>query len=216
MISLPSLTPENEEATLKEWEYTSNMTLFGSNYGANKEKVIAPGMSNSVEIVIDNRNGGALDYEIDFNFMSGQEDYWIPLQVKITRYDGTLLTDDYMFVGDITDLSDTHTIGGNSYGYYLVEWYWPNSENDNIIGDLALEKDMKVFASINAKSWKSESQNSTNGVSRKYVQETKWMNINIGVGSVLASALILTSYALFTLKDPYLTLEEYPVPKKGI
>ena len=94
LISLPSLTPENEEATLDEWEYVSNMTLFGSNYGANKDKVIAPGMSNSVEIVVDNRNGGALDYKIDFNFKSGQDDFWIPLQVKITRYDGTLLTDD--------------------------------------------------------------------------------------------------------------------------
>ena len=68
---------------------------------------------------------------------------------------------------------------------------------------------MKIFASISAKSWKSENPYSTNGIVKKYVHESKWMHINIVVGVILAIALIVTSCALFTLKDPYISLEEY-------
>lgn len=215
LISLPSLSPEDNDETLNEWDFVSEMTLFGSVYSEDREKLIAPGMSNSTEIVIDNRNSGALGYEISFNFASSEEDFWIPLKVQITRYDGTLLTDNYVDVNELSSLVDTHDIGGDCYAYYLVEWYWPDGTNDSEIGNLALEKDVKIFASINAKTWKSEEQNVSHGVEREYEQEPVWQTVNIIVAVALAVCAFTTCTTLLRLENNYIDLEDYPLRNKN-
>ena len=206
LISLPSLHADNKETNLDDWEYVSEMTLFGSNYGENRDKIIAPGMSDSAEIKIENRNNDSLDYVVDFNFASNDENFWIPLQYKITRYDGTALTDGFVSMKDLTNLSDTHTIGGNHYAYYIVEWCWPSGEDDNYYGDLALEKDIKIFASINAKTNKSEVTNATNansGIEIEYDTNETWKYVNVVIGIILGIITLITFLQVRQFDDYY-------------
>ena len=204
LVSLPSIYSKNKENDLEQWDYVSEMTLFGSNYGENRDKVIAPGMSNSVEIVIDNRNSDALDYEINFSFFSSEEDFWIPLKCKITRYDGTLITDDYTSVENLNYLTDTHTLGGERHAYYLVEWYWPDDIDNTYIGNMALEKDLKISATINATSKKSEDKESTNGISTEYKQDSGWQSVNTVIGAIILIQVILTCLSVYRLNDEFL------------
>ena len=166
-IVLPSISFEDEDDNLDEWDYVGEMNIFGSNYGTNRDKVIAPGMSNSAKIVVDNRNVGVLDYEIVFHFSSSVEDFWIPLEIKITRYDEHNLTDGYVIVSSLDGLTDTHTLAGGRYSYYLVEWYWPYGTDDTELGNYVVENDIKINASIQVKTCKSENQASLNGIITK-------------------------------------------------
>ena len=191
-IILPSVLFNGEEDNLDEWDYVSEMTLFGSNYGNNRDKVIAPGMSNSIKIKVENRNSGVLDYEIIFHFSSSEDDFWLPLKFKITRYDDTKLTNDYVAVETLDGLTDTHSVAGSRYSYYLVEWYWPYGENDTELGDLVLDKDIKIFASVEVKTWKSENQASLDGVLIKYQQHPVWEVINF----IVAILIIVSAYAI--------------------
>ena len=201
LVSLPSIYSKIQEKDLEQWDFVSEMTLFGSNYGEDRDKVIAPGMSHSVEIVIDNRNSDALDYEINFSFFSSEEDLWIPLQCKITRYDGMLITNDYTPVENLRNLSDTHTLGGERYAYYLVEWYWPDDIDNTYIGNMALEKDLKISASINATSKKSEDKESINGISTEYKQETGWETFNTVIGVIIGIQIFITCLSVYKLDD---------------
>ena len=222
-IVLPSISFEDEDDNLDEWDYVGEMNIFGSNYGTNRDKVIAPGMSNSVEIVVDNRNVGVLDYEIVFHFSSSVEDFWIPLEFKITRYDEQNLTDGYVIVSSLDGLTDTHTLAGNRHSYYLVEWYWPEGANDTELGNYVLDNDIKINASIQVKTWKSEDQASLNGIITKYDMNPIWAVVNV----IISLGIILVAYATcstlhklsmskyftyggFTAKGPY----RYNIPKR--
>ena len=211
-ISLPSLLPDSE-SDLDEWKYVSEMTIFGSNIGQNRDKVIAPGMTNSAEIVIDNRNSDALDYEINFNFSSSEEDYWIPLQMKITRYDGTVLTEGYSSIEDIASISDSHTIGGERYAYYLVEWYWPDGENDAEFGDYVLDKNIRIFASVDVETAKSANKDATNGMKISYKQEAMWEIINTVIGAILVLFAGITCIIVLRLQNSYADFERYPIKR---
>lgn len=222
-IVLPSISFEDEDDNLDEWDYVGEMNIFGSNYGTNRDKVIAPGMSNSVEIVVDNRNVGVLDYEIVFHFSSSVEDFWIPLEFKITRYDEQNLTDGYVIVSSLDGLTDTHTLAGNRHSYYLVEWYWPEGANDTELGNYVLDNDIKINASIQVKTWKSEDQASLNGIITKYDMNPIWavVNVIISLGIVLVAYATCSTlhklsmskyftYGGFTAKGPY----RYNIPKR--
>ena len=222
-IVLPSISFEEEEDNLDEWDYVGEMNIFGSNYGTNRDKVIAPGMSNSAKIVVDNRNVGVLDYEIIFHFSSSVDDFWIPLEFKITRYDEQNLTDGYVIVSSLDGLTDTHTLAGNRHSYYLVEWYWPEGANDTELGNYVLDNDIKINASIQVKTWKSEDQASLNGIITKYDMNPIWAVVNV----IISLGIILVAYATcstlhklsmskyftyggFTAKGPY----RYNIPKR--
>ena len=222
-IVLPSISFEDEDDNLDEWDYVGEMNIFGSNYGTNRDKVIAPGMSNSAQIVVDNRNVGVLDYEIVFHFSSSVEDFWIPLEFKITRYDEHKLTDGYVIVSSLDGLTDTHTLAGNRHSYYLVEWYWPEGANDTELGNYVLDNDIKINASIQVKTWKSEDQASLNGIITKYDMNPIWAVVNV----IISLGIILIAYAAcstlhklsmskyftyggFTAKGPY----RYNIPKR--
>ena len=222
-IVLPSISFEDEDDNLDEWDYVGEMNIFGSNYGTNRDKVIAPGMSNSAKIVVDNRNVGVLDYEIVFHFSSSVEDFWIPLEFKITRYDEQNLTDGYVIVSSLDGLTDTHTLAGNRHSYYLVEWYWPEGANDTELGNYVLDNDIKINASIQVKTWKSEDQASLNGIITKYDMNPIWAVVNV----IISLGIILVAYATcstlhklsmskyftyggFTAKGPY----RYNIPKR--
>ena len=222
-IVLPSISFEEEEDNLDEWDYVGEMNIFGSNYGTNRDKVIAPGMSNSAKIVVDNRNVGVLDYEIVFHFSSSVDDFWIPLEFKITRYDEQNLTDGYVIVSSLDGLTDTHTLAGNRHSYYLVEWYWPEGANDTELGNYVLDNDIKINASIQVKTWKSEDQASLNGIITKYDMNPIWAVVNV----IISLGIILVAYATcstlhklsmskyftyggFTAKGPY----RYNIPKR--
>ena len=222
-IVLPSISFEDEDDNLDEWDYVGEMNIFGSNYGTNRDKVIAPGMSNSAKIVVDNRNVGVLDYEIVFHFSSSVDDFWIPLEFKITRYDEQNLTDGYVIVSSLDGLTDTHTLAGNRHSYYLVEWYWPEGANDTELGNYVLDNDIKINASIQVKTWKSEDQASLNGIITKYDMNPIWAVVNV----IVSLGIILVAYATcstlhklsmskyftyggFTAKGPY----RYNIPKR--
>ena len=222
-IVLPSISFEDEDDNLDEWDYVGEMNIFGSNYGTNRDKVIAPGMSNSAQIVVDNRNVGVLDYEIVFHFSSSVDDFWIPLEFKITRYDEQNLTDGYVIVSSLDGLTDTHTLAGNRHSYYLVEWYWPEGANDTELGNYVLDNDIKINASIQVKTWKSEDQASLNGIITKYDMNPIWAVVNV----IISLGIILVAYAAcstlhklsmskyftyggFTAKGPY----RYNIPKR--
>ena len=222
-IVLPSISFEDEDDNLDEWDYVGEMNIFGSNYGTNRDKVIAPGMSNSVEIVVDNRNVGVLDYEIVFHFSSSVEDFWIPLEFKITRYDEQNLTDGYVIVSSLDGLTDTHTLAGNRHSYYLVEWYWPEGANDTELGNYVLDNDIKINANIQVKTWKSEDQASLNGIITKYDMNPIWavVNVIISIGIILVAYATCSTlhklsmskyftYGGFTAKGPY----RYNIPKR--
>jgi hypothetical protein len=222
-IVLPSISFEEEDDNLDEWDYAGEINIFGSNYGTNRDKVIAPGMSNTAKIVVDNRNVGVLDYEIVFHFSSSVDDFWIPLEFKITRYDEQNLTDGYVIVSSLDGLTDTHTLAGNRHSYYLVEWYWPEGANDTELGNYVLDNDIKINASIQVKTWKSEDQASLNGIITKYDMNPIWAVVNV----IISLGIILIAYATcstlhklsmskyftyggFTAKGPY----RYNVPKR--
>ena len=222
-IVLPSISFEDEDDNLDEWDYVGEMNIFGSNYGTNRDKVIAPGMSNSAQIVVDNRNVGVLDYEIVFHFSSSVEDFWIPLEFKITRYDEHNLTDGYVIVSSLDGLTDTHTLAGNRHSYYLVEWYWPEGANDTELGNYVLDNDIKINASIQVKTWKSEDQASLNGIITKYDMNPIWavVNVIISIGIILVAYATCSTlhklsmskyftYGGFTAKGPY----RYNIPKR--
>ena len=204
VISLPSLYNEdskNDENDLDDWDFNSEMSLFGSELSSDGEKIIYPGSSNSIEITIENRNDEALDFDIDFSFASNNEELWIPLMCKITRYDGVELTNGYVPVETITDLSDHHTLGALHYAYYEIDWYWPTGEDDNFYGELAMKEELRISSTIHAKTNKSEDTLSTNGVKIEYKKNPIWQIVNVIVGIVLGLGAITTLLKLFSLED---------------
>ena len=93
-------------------------------------------------------------------------------------------------------LSDTDTIGGNRYGHYIVQWVWPDDSVNSELGDLALEKNVKIFASVSARMWKSNNPNSSNGDENSYDYNQIWSIINSVIAIIIGIALFALGYTL--------------------
>lgn len=187
-VVLPSM-PFRSEGSVETWKVTSETNVFDFSSRIGRDKLIKPGMSNSVEIRVDNRNGHAVDYDIIFNFGTTVEGVWVPLQFKITRYDGDVITNNYETMEALDGLEDRHTVGGYRYTYYLVEWVWPMGGDDTEFGNLAASEDFRVFVNIDVSTWQSIDVASLNGELTTYNHNHFWTAFNI----LLATTPIIAS-----------------------
>lgn len=177
-VILPSL-PFNDQGSAESWQTKSEANIFEYNDFENRDKLIKPGMSNSVVITIDNMNAFAFDYDIFFHFKSTPVGPEVPLVFKVTRYDGEALTEGYESMYSLDGLKDMHTVGGNRYTSYLIEWEWPHTENDTYFGDFAAQEELRVYVDINVVSWQSLDITNTNGKSIKYNSNPFWTVLNV-------------------------------------
>ena len=104
-------------------------------------------------------------------------------------------------------------MGGNCYAFYLVEWYWPDSDRDTEFGNYVLEKDIRVFATVDVKTTKSENQEVTTGVAIPYEQEPIWSVVNAVMGVILAGSIIATCVTVLRLENSYANFEHYPIKR---
>ena len=126
------------------WSTETKVELFRTSYendagevtvlSNNGDKVIAPGTKNSYTFKLRNTGAAALDYTVDVSafFTSTNED--IPMEVRISRYDGKWIVGDeesFIPVEELEHIEDSATLERGKFTYYTLEWYWPFESGGN-------------------------------------------------------------------------------------
>jgi len=116
---------------------SSNATSFGHAAAAKinifgTEKRIAPGMKGSYRFTVDNtQNGNSYRYTVDLaaidTLPSGSK---IPMVFRL-KAGNSYVAGDMVTWESLDQLDQDTIIAGNSKLTYTLEWYWPESVNDN-------------------------------------------------------------------------------------
>lgn len=117
----------------------------------NGDKLLAPGVGGSYAFYLENTGNVTLDYtmEMEASFSSR---YAIPVNVAVTKGDGSYLLGAAQEMVDVLRLNEVQESGTVSAGYiqpYTLHWEWPfeeNDEYDTMLGNLAVDE--PIFLTI--------------------------------------------------------------------
>ncbi|MBR3786245.1 MAG: LPXTG cell wall anchor domain-containing protein [Firmicutes bacterium] len=163
------------------WTASTDVEIFNVSYednqcnvtvnGGNGEKVIAPGTTNAFVFKVKNTGETALDYEVDLEAFFTPKDTIIPIQAKISRYDGEWVAGDTSNFIDITNVEDIHdkgTLGAGRYTYYALEWVWPFEQGldelDTSLGNASLRDDITFTLRVKTTAYMSTDPNADAGI----------------------------------------------------
>ena len=107
--------------------------------------LIAPGSSGSYEFHLKNDGNVPLDYLLNLSAklkvaQTGEVIDYLPIKVRILRYDGSFVVGDEETWVPVTDLSDTDegTLGAGRYASYTLLWRWAyEGGEDDVDTDVA-------------------------------------------------------------------------------
>ncbi len=115
------------------------------------DKVLAPGTGNTYEFALENTGNVSLDYTMSMEAYFSNDELPIPVDVRVTDYQGNYLAGSAESKADVMQLNEVQqsdvVAAGNIYPYTL-EWEWPyesgNDEYDTMLGNLAVEEDISL------------------------------------------------------------------------
>ncbi len=202
------------------WHTNTQIEIFRVSYengeqivtvnSENGDKVIAPGTENSYIFKLKNTGDVALDYVTMVEAYVTPADVKIPIQGRLSRYDGLWLAGDqktYKDIADIDGVYDEATLGAGKYTYYIFDWIWPfengNDELDTLLGNLATEQDITLKLVINNFATESDDISSNNGITTPKTGDDMDFMLWFGIaGSLLFIMLVVD------LRKQYVKVEE--------
>lgn len=148
----------------KAWNLDSSVNIFRVSYpgeggeptvvSAYGSKVMAPGTSETYDFIIENNGSISMDYiltaEGEARFMQDGETYTIPIEARLSSYDGRYLVgsdSSWDALEALNAVHDERTVAKEHYVKYTLEWQWPfEQENiaegdtyDTLLGNLAAD-----------------------------------------------------------------------------
>lgn len=137
------------------WEANTNVEIFKFSYengegmvtvqGNGDDKVIAPGTQNDYSFTLENSGSVALDYEMEMEAYFSNDEYAIPVTVRLTQKNGGYLLGGDDKREDVLALNNVYTeatLGAGRYATYTLDWEWAfegDDEYDTLLGNLAAE-----------------------------------------------------------------------------
>ena len=133
-------------------------------------KLLAPGTSNTYRFALHNTGNVSLDYTVEMEAYFSTPEYPIPVDVRVTDWQGAYLAGSQEQMDDVMALNAVRQSGtvaaGNVYPYEL-EWAWPyesgNDEYDTMLGNLAVEDDLTLTVVIRTMAQYSEDPDKPGG-----------------------------------------------------
>lgn len=122
-----------------------------SDYG---DKVIAPGTADTYDFIIENTGDASMNYiltaEGEASFTQGGQKYAIPIEARLSSYDGRYLagsSDSWEALEALSAVRDEGTVAQEHFVKYSLEWQWPFEQEqlaegdayDTALGNLAAE-----------------------------------------------------------------------------
>ena len=142
------------------WEGQTQVEIFRVSYenGEGKitvqsgkgDKVIAPGTSNEYAFTLKNTGKESLDYTLEMEAYFSNEEFAIPVVVRLLDYQGTYLLGNDEAYTDVLDLNQVNESGSLSAGYiapYTLQWQWPfegDDAYDTLLGNMAVDEDLTL------------------------------------------------------------------------
>lgn len=128
----------------------------------NGDKVFAPGTGNVYTYTVKNDESKAVDYTMYVDAWYDGTDKWIPIEAYLKDSDGKNLAgapDNYVDVLDLNDIVEKKSLAPGASRIYDLGWRWPfertdgdgldaNDEYDTMLGDLAVDNDLKLTVRI--------------------------------------------------------------------
>lgn len=154
-VPLDETKPDEEGE--KTWLTMTELELFKASYendkgeitvqSANGDDIIAPGTSNSYTFSLQNTSDMGLDYtiEVEAYFAIEGGDQGVPVQLRLSDYNGNYLIGGPNSFEDLSDVNMAHGNGSVTAGYiipYTLEWQWPFEGNDALdtaLGSMMIE-----------------------------------------------------------------------------
>lgn len=136
----------------KTWTLDTPVNIFRVSYPGNGgeptvvsaygDKVIAPGTAESYNFYIENNGSASMDFRLTAEgtatvTLDGEE-YTIPLEVKLSCYDGRYLVGSgtsWETAENLDSVLDEGTVARNHFVKYTLEWQWPFEQADVAAGD---------------------------------------------------------------------------------
>lgn len=116
----------------------------------NGEKIVAPGTENSYTFKLKNNSGSYITYTLNVDAFITPGDEMIPIESRISRYDGKWIVggeDSWVDVPTLDTAADEGALSPGRYTYYTLDWCWPfegNDELDTYLGNLAEKEDITI------------------------------------------------------------------------
>lgn len=136
------------------WQAHTDVEIFKFSYknGEGKvtvdgvgDKVIAPGTQNDYTFTLENSGTVALDYTMEMEAYFSNEEYAIPVTVRLIEKNGGYIIGNDETREDVLALNNVYTeatLGAGRYATYTLDWEWAfeiDDEFDTMLGNLAAE-----------------------------------------------------------------------------
>ena len=135
------------------WQANTNVEIFKFSYengegmitvqGSGEDKVIAPGTQNEYTFTLENSGTIGLDYVLEMEAFFSNEEYAIPVTVRLTEKNGGYILGSDETREDVLALNTVNTestLGAGRYATYTLDWEWAfegNDEYDTLLGNMA-------------------------------------------------------------------------------
>ena len=162
------------------WNMESSVELFRISYendkkeitvsGENGDQVIAPGTTCSYVFKLKNTGNVALDYDLHLNAYITPKDTRIPVETKLSRYDGKWITgevDKWSEISTVDYINDSFTLGSGRFAYYTLDWQWPfegDDELDTLLGNESITQEITFTLELATKATISNNPDSVGGI----------------------------------------------------
>lgn len=164
-----------------EWKRKTSVEIFKISYENSEttvtvqsddgDKLIAPGTENSYVFKLKNPGEVAMDYTVTIDAVFSPAEIQIPIQARLSRYDGKWITgsrENFDTVEALDAAKDNATLGAGRYTYYVLDWCWPyegdTDELDTLLGNMATEQDLTFTITINTIARASDDPNAGGGI----------------------------------------------------
>ena len=174
----PGFVTSDEDGDNK-WKTMTPIEIFRINYEGddqqvtvlsdNGDKVIAPGVENSYTFKLKNTGNVFLYYTVSMEATLSPADISIPLEGRISRYDGKWVvggSDSFENIADMHGAEDSARIAPGRYTYYTLDWRWPfegDDRLDTVLGNLAQQQDVTLTIVLNTEAVLSDGSGRSDG-----------------------------------------------------
>ncbi|MBR5558829.1 MAG: hypothetical protein IKU72_01115 [Oscillospiraceae bacterium] len=149
----------NEDGT-NPWATMTPVEIFRTSYSedgytvtvqsGNGDKIIAPGTENKYTFKLKNNASALMDYTVSMEATIQPAGITIPVEGRMSRYDGLWVAggeDSYVDITAMNGQLDQASLHGGRFVYYTLDWRWPfdgNDELDTLLGDMAAHEDISL------------------------------------------------------------------------
>lgn len=165
-----------------------------------EDKLLAPGTDNAYTFKLQNTGNVALDYVVTIDAYFSPDYIRMPINCRLSRYDGTWIAGDlenYVDVPTLDTVEDQATLGAGKYTYYTLDWNWPfesgDDELDTLFGNLAVDHNLTLTIRITTTATESANPNAGGGISHPKTGDdsTLALWIALAVGSLFIILILI-------------------------